>query len=159
MYCPRCGVENDTGQGYCRGCGLSLPAVRLAAEGRVEEALAKLSKGAGGISGGALIFVIGLLNALVNGYFAAWQSAVVSALVGSAVGVPLVAAGLARVGRARRLLSPEEDVKGLPGAGRETPAPLHGAPDGALNPEPSARASVTEHTTLKLDSSGPARRK
>ena len=151
MYCPKCGVENESGQGFCRGCGLSLPAVRLAAEGRVEEALAKLSKGAGSISGGALIFVIGLLNALVNGYFAAWQSAVFSALVGSAVGVPLVAAGLARVGRAKRLLSPEEDSKELAGAGRAT--------TDALNPGPTGPGSVTEHTTLKLDSRGAARRK
>lgn len=157
MYCPKCGVENESGQGFCRRCGLSLRAVRLAAEGRVEEALAKLSKGAGSISGGALIFVIGLLNALVNGYFAAWQSAVFSALVGSAVGVPLVAAGLARVGRAKRLLSPEEDSKELAGAGRETPA-LRGATTDALDPGPSAPGSVTEHTTLKLDSRGAARR-
>ncbi len=158
MYCPKCGVENESGQGFCRGCGLSLPAVCLAVEGRVEEALAKLSKGAGSISGGALIFVIGLLNALVNGYLAAWQSAVFSALVGSAVGVPLVAAGLARVGRAKRLLSPEEGSKELADAGRETPA-LQGASTDALNLGPPAPSSVAAHTTLKLDSHGAARRK
>jgi hypothetical protein len=143
MFCPKCGAENDSAQGFCRRCGLSLPAVRLASEGRVEEALAGLGKGSGNLSGGALILVIGLLNALANGYFAAWQSALVSALAGAGVGVPLIAAGMLRVRRAKRLLDPKEERKTLDDA----------APAAAL-PEAAARESVTEHTTLKLDPPG-----
>lgn len=152
MFCPRCGDEDGSAQAFCRRCGLSLPAVRLASEGRVEEALARLRKGSGNLSGGALILIIGLLNALANGYFAAWQSALISALAGSAVGVPLIAAGIVRVSRARRLLSPEGEPKALsegdpkPSLPKATTAPMSEPTPGA-----SARDSVTEHTTLRLD--------
>lgn len=156
MFCPRCGTENASEQGFCRQCGLSLPAVGLALEGRVDEAVGRLKAGAGSLSGGAVILVIGLLNALVNGYFAAWQSAVFSALLGSAVGVPLMAVGLARVGRARRLLNPNEGLRSLPGAGKDVGEPHLGAHASALGRRQAAQAaqtargSVAEHTTLKL---------
>jgi hypothetical protein len=140
MFCPKCGAENDAGPAFCRRCGLSLRAIRLASEGRVDEALAGVNKGSGNITGGTLIIVIGLLNALINAYFAAWPAALICVLAGSGVGVPLVAAGMLRVRRARRLLDPDEEPKALDGA----------APPVSL-PEPAARESVTEHTTLKLD--------
>lgn len=154
MFCPRCGDENGSAQAFCRRCGLSLPAVRLASEGRVEKALAGLGKGSGNLTGGALILIIGLLNALANGYFAAWQSAVISALAGAAVGVPLMAAGMLRVRRARRLLNPGEDPEAL--AEAAPAAALPGA-DAAAHTAPR-RDSITEHTTLKLDPPGPASR-
>jgi hypothetical protein len=140
MFCPKCGAENESGPAYCRRCGLPLAPVRLASEGRVGEALAGLGKGSGRLSGGALVLALGLLNALVNGYFDAWQSAVVSALAGSAVGVPLIASGAARLRRAKQLLSPQDDPKPLGGGAAAAP------------PLPAAgRDSVTEHTTLKLE--------
>src|SRR5688572_1435253 len=149
MFCPRCGDENGSPLAYCRRCGLSLPAIRLASEGRVEKALDGLSKGSGNLTGGAIIFIIGLLNALINGYFFVWQAAVISALAGSAVAVPLITAGMLRVRRARRLLNPEEDPQALPEA-----APVASLPETADTaptlPAPP-RDSITEHTTLKLD--------
>lgn len=117
MFCPRCGTEDGSEQSYCRQCGLSLPAVGLALGGRVDEALSKLKGGSGSLSGGATILVIGLLNALANGYFAAWQSAVVSAVLGSAIGVPLMVVGMARVRHAKRLLTSGERLQSLPGGG------------------------------------------
>lgn len=153
MFCPRCGTENGSEQGYCRQCGLPLAAVVLAADGRVEEARGTLKRGAGNLSGGVIILAIGFLNALANGYFAAWQSAIFSAALGTAVGVPLIAAGVARVRSAKRLLSPGEGAKALPGAGeakRDLPPP--GADAGAPEPVQPAHGSVAEHTTLRLDS-------
>jgi hypothetical protein len=44
MYCPRCGIENNLDQKYCRGCGQSLTSVRLALEGGVDEAITALRK-------------------------------------------------------------------------------------------------------------------
>jgi uncharacterized membrane protein YvbJ len=44
MFCPQCGSENNLEKGYCRQCGLSLTAVRLALDGRVQEAI-KISDG------------------------------------------------------------------------------------------------------------------
>ena len=156
MFCPRCGAENGSAQAFCRRCGLALHAVRLASEGRVEDALARLKKGSGNLSGGALILIIALLNALANGYFAAWPSALISVLAGSAVGVPLMAAGMVRVKRARRLLNPDDEPKPL-AEGDPTPS----LPEASTEPIPapaaeaSARDSVTEHTTLKLKTPGP----
>ena len=142
MFCPKCGAENGSGQAFCRRCGLSLRAVRLASEGRVDEALAGVNKGSGNVTGGTLIIVIGLLNALINAYFAAWPAALICVLAGSGVGVPLIAAGMLRVRRARRLLNPDEEPEALDEAAPHAPLP-----------EASARDSVTEHTTLRLDAS------
>jgi hypothetical protein len=165
MFCSRCGAENVGAQGFCRRCGLPLAAARLASDGRLDEALAKLGKGAGNITSGSLVFVIGLLNAALNGAFDAWLAAYVSILVGSAVGAPLFAVGLTRVRRAKRILGGEAEAKSPGGAGslegeaRATtllPEADAGAFDAAAV---AAQDSVTEHTTLKLDPRGPAGRK
>jgi hypothetical protein len=155
MFCPQCGTENKSEQSYCRQCGLTLPAVRLALEGHVDEALIKLKKGSGSLSGGVLIFIVGLLNALVNGYFAAWQSAAFSIILGSIIGVPLAIVGIARISQAKRLLNGQGRSKRLQamqsdGANNlmtEVPA-AH-----ALNPKPPISNSITENTTVKLESS------
>lgn len=164
MFCPRCGAENVEAQGFCRRCGMSLAAVRLASEGRLDDGLAKLGKGAGNVTAGAVVFAIGLVNAAVNNiFFDSWLSAYISILAGSAVGVPLFAVGLSRVKHARRILTGEadaeslaEDAKSLEGEARPTtllPEADAGAFDAAAV---AARDSVTEHTTLKLDPRGPA---
>lgn len=159
MFCPRCGAENGPEHGYCRKCGLSLPAVGLALEGRVDEAFGKLRSGSGSLSSGAIIFIIGLLNALANGYFAAWQSAVFSLVLGSAIGVPLLIAGMVRVGRAKRLLNPKERIKDLPGAGEPVSELLPGAPTRTLSRGQAVPGSVTEDATLKLESTESAGQK
>ena len=44
MFCPQCGSDNDADKKFCRSCGQSLAAVRLALDGRVEAAI-KMSEG------------------------------------------------------------------------------------------------------------------
>ena len=44
MFCPQCGSENNLEKAYCSRCGLALTAVRLALDGRVDEAI-KISDG------------------------------------------------------------------------------------------------------------------
>jgi uncharacterized membrane protein YvbJ len=39
MFCPQCGSENNIEKKYCRQCGFSLSAVRLALDGRTDEAI------------------------------------------------------------------------------------------------------------------------
>lgn len=154
MFCPRCGTENKSEQSYCRQCGLTLPAVRLALEGRVDEALIKLRKGSGSLSGGVIIFIIGLLNALVNGYFAAWQSAAFSIIAGFVIGVPLAMVGMARIRQAKHLLNSQKESKSLQAAQSDRTSnllPEVPAAD-ALNPKPPISNSVVENTTLKLES-------
>ncbi len=157
MFCPGCATENGSEQGFCRRCGLSLSGVRMASEGRLDEALLKLGKGSGRISAGLVVILIGLLNVLINNALDAWMAAYISGALGTAVGVPLVATGLSQVKQAKRLLNPSEDVKGLPGAGRSGEA-LADATTRALKPGDAAADSVTEHTTLELDTSKTSRR-
>ena len=38
MFCPQCGSDNEAQKNYCRKCGQPLAAVRVAMEGRVDEA-------------------------------------------------------------------------------------------------------------------------
>jgi len=152
MFCPGCATENGSEQGFCRRCGLSLSPVRLASEGRVDEALLKLGKGSGRITTGLVVILIGLLNVLINNALDAWLAAYISGALGTAVGTPLVLTGLSQVKQAKRLLDPSERAKGLPGAAHAGDA-LNGAPTRALKPGGTAADSVTEHTTLELDAS------
>jgi len=39
MFCPQCGSENNLEKNYCRQCGLTLSTVRLAMDGRVDNAI------------------------------------------------------------------------------------------------------------------------
>jgi|GEM_PF-1264742 len=39
MFCPKCAAENVVEKSYCRQCGQPLAAVRLALEGRIDEAI------------------------------------------------------------------------------------------------------------------------
>lgn len=157
MFCPGCATENGSEQGFCRRCGLSLSAVRMASEGRLDEALLKLGKGSGRISTGLVVILVGLLNALINNAMDAWMVAYLSGALGTAIGAPLIATGLSQVKQAKRLLNPPENVKGLPGAARAGEA-LAGATTRALRPGDTAADSVTEHTTLELDTSKTSRR-
>lgn len=44
MFCPQCAAENEIDKSFCRKCGQSLAAVRLALEGRVDAAM-KIAEG------------------------------------------------------------------------------------------------------------------
>ena len=44
MFCPECGIENDVDKSYCRRCGKALAAVRLALDGRIDQAIKLVKK-------------------------------------------------------------------------------------------------------------------
>ena len=154
MFCPQCSTENKPEQRYCRQCGMPLTAVRLAIEGRVDEAIKKFKKGETMISWGFVLTSIGLVNAGINAFFHAWQSAVFSAGFGLAIGTTLIIWGLSRLGKANKLLNPPEK--------EEAKIPAHAQSenaDAALPPAPITEEliktparplSVVENTTIKL---------
>lgn len=155
MFCPRCATENKLEQRYCRQCGLTLPAVKLALEGDVDKAVGNLKKSKTALEWGLIIVFLGMLNAGINALFHAWQPAIFSGVIGLLIGKALILFAMLRIWRANKLLSPPEkkvepetpainqsdyDANALPPAPiteeiRQTPAPLH---------------SVVENTTIKL---------
>lgn len=155
MFCPRCGTENKLEQHYCRQCGLTLPAVKLALEGDVDEAVGSLKKSKTALEWGLIIVVLGLLNAGINAFFHAWQSAIFSGAVGLLVGKALILIAMLRIWRANKLLNPpEKKVEPEASALNQSEYANSALPPAPtteeLSPVPARPASVVESTTIKL---------
>lgn len=144
---------------YCPRCGLTLAPVRLALEGRAEEAIAKFRKGKESIYGSAMTLGIWSGCALINTLLipSPWNMYVagVNLVLGLLIAVPMAVTGYARFSRAERVL----DRKGDPGQtledhSRQSEMPL--PKPSTTNPLFSttlAPGSVTEQTTRNLESS------
>jgi uncharacterized membrane protein YvbJ len=155
MFCPRCATENKNEQRYCRQCGLTLPAVRLALEGRVDEAIQKYKKSETILGWGFVLLLIGALNAGVNAFFSAWQSAIFSGAIGFVIGVVLILMGLSRMGRARKMLDPpEKQIEPDAAAIDESRQADAALPPASITEEiiqtPARRHSVIDNTTINL---------
>lgn len=157
MFCPQCATQNEPRQSYCRQCGQRLMSVHLALDGRLDEVTEKFKKAEDLLAGGLLTFAIFVLTGI---FFLALGSLVpfaINIILGFAICLPIVLTGLVRVDRVRRLLDPKEEPGNLllePAA-----APLAALPaarttdslDSRLHPP----SSVTEHTTLRLETPEP----
>lgn len=158
MFCPQCGASNDRDQKFCRQCGQALTAVRLAIEGRVDEALEKLRKGEDSLAAGAINLVIfssfAFLVTLFATIFDAAQGPwpILNIIIGLVIGIPLTVRGVLRLERARKILEAEDQKKR---AGDElTDRAKVSLPEAPITAPTSAPrttpASVTEHTTYEL---------
>jgi zinc ribbon protein len=158
MYCPECSAQNETGQKYCRRCGLPLTVIQLAIEGRVDEALAKYRKGVASLSRGTFILALCLFAALINMFLipGPWNgyAVVANSIVGLVIAVPMIIAGRVRLSRARHVLSSEDQAHHLiePEAGRTAALSPLGAITDPLVSQIPIPGSVTEQTTLNLKS-------
>jgi hypothetical protein len=155
MFCPRCATENKLEQRYCRQCGLTLPAVKLALEGDVDEAVGSLKKSKTALEWGLIIVVLGLLNAGINAFFHAWQSAIFSGAVGLLVGKMLILIAMLRIWRADKLLNPpEKKVEPEAPAINQSDYAATTLPPAPITEEirrtPAPPHSVIENTTIKL---------
>ena len=155
MFCPGCGIENDSARGYCRQCGQSLSDVRLALQGAASESLAKLKSSAqvmnGGIATLAVFTLVAVIITLIGVAVGAPELstiAMVNVAFGALIGWPLVIVGKLRVRQATRLLSGSPEPRALDAERRNV----------AITPGPQsdfnrlAPGSVTENTTLDLKS-------
>lgn len=155
MFCPLCSTHNESQQGYCRQCGLSLGGVRLAVSGRAEEALSRYKKGGGALSGGTIVLIVCVLIALMNFFLSSGPrnyGVLINLLIGLLVALPLIISGMVRVSRAGGLLKDEDlAIRQMRGQTDE-PAPLPPGTGRIVPPAGSSSAgdSVTEQTTLRL---------
>lgn len=156
MFCPRCATENKLEQRYCRQCGLTLPAVRLALEGQIDEAIKKYKKSESAFDWAFVVLLIGGVNAAINAFFHAWPVAIISGALGFVFGIILILVAMSRMGKASKLLNPPEK-KDEP-ANLALNQPEHAA-NAALPPapvteelkrRPARPPSVVENTTMKL---------
>src|SRR5687767_13918436 len=155
MFCPQCGASNERDQKFCRQCGQALTAVRLATEGRVDEALEKLKKGADSLASGAInlaifssfAFVVTLLSTIFDAIQGPWP--ILNIVIGLAIGIPLTVRGIIRLERARKILEAEDQKKRA--AGELTDRAKGSLPEAPITAPTSLSrttpASVTEHTT------------
>jgi hypothetical protein len=156
MFCPRCATENAGAERFCRRCGLSLPAVRLALEGRVEEAQPLVRKAQNSAGWALMIFCFTIANLVINYFLGDSNSLVFTAVVGVNLLLLFLILAAVRLAQAQKLVAPEKTA----GAQAAPDAPL--ATDAETNPQlPPAPAtdpleefrapgSVTEDATLKL---------
>jgi hypothetical protein len=154
MFCPKCGAKNADEQSFCRGCGHGLASHRLAMEGKVEDAGTHSKSGSLLISVGLIIIGIVKLNLVLNLFFSPSKFGIIfSALLLLLAAVPIMVAGIFRLGRARRSLAPAP-------SDNQNAIPTNEAPPLAAAPTTEnliSMPSVTEHTTLELKEPAPRR--
>ena len=153
MFCPRCAAENELRQGYCRQCGLGLADVALALNGAATESIAKLKSGSHLMNGGIgvltsfmLVAVMITIISITQGHPVLVAIAMLNAVLGALIGLPLVIVGKMRVTQASRLLSGEESSHAI-GSQRDIPYLNENGKEVNRLPPPG---SVTDRTTLDL---------
>ena len=154
MFCPRCAAENELGQAYCRQCGLGLADAVLALNGAATESVTKLKSGSHVMNGGIavltsfmLIAVILTLLSITQGHPVLAAVAMLNAVLGALIGLPLVIVGKIRVTQASRLLSGEESAHAIVERRDNQYINAGAGVDVDRLPPPG---SVTDRTTLDL---------
>ena len=129
-----------------------MPAVRAAAEGRLDEALPRLKSADTFLTLGIIAFLIGALNTAINILLSAFQPAVFTAVLGFVVGLTLITISRVMIGRAKKVLDALETDNASALQDAKRPAVLSTGPtlSDTSKVEPPAPGSVTENTTLKL---------
>lgn len=116
MFCPKCGAQNKIEQKFCRNCGQSLPAVRMAEEERIDEAVATLEKDFDKLSTGAVTLLIFAIIALAISFFTRFDSTTINLILGLLIAGPMIYRGMKRLDRSIKLLDPghQSQEKSLP---------------------------------------------
>jgi zinc ribbon protein len=163
MFCPRCGAQNRLEQKFCRNCGLSLPSVRLALEGKVDEAAVELKQSHEnlGPAVGTLGFFI--LAALGNALFGVEWGAAINLILGALITIGWFHKGFKQMNRVLKTLEGKEREGSTRPAIASANQPtsqaepisqaeisLPSVPDTDPILAPPAAGSIAEHTTFEL---------
>ena len=153
MFCPRCGAQNKLEQKFCRNCGQSLPAVKLALEGKVDEAASTIAKDFNTLAGGILTLIIFALIALVSTFFSGFNAGL-NLILGLLIAGPIIYKGIKRLERSIKLIDvktkiqePEPNKTTTEAVENTMLPPVPETDPLAVSQIPS---TVTEHTTLNL---------
>ena len=151
MFCPQCGSDNDADKKYCRSCGQSLAAVRLALEGRVEAAM-KMSEGEQRLTPhrirmGLAVFLIAVaLATIFSGGRIGFSNIQSAALVLILMMIFFIFTSR-KAHRIARALDVEDQTPGLNRADSD-PVSIRAANPAALKQAPDS--SVTDQETIRL---------
>jgi zinc ribbon protein len=157
MFCPRCGAQNKLEQKFCRNCGLSLPSVRLALEGKIDEAKAELKQSHDKLGGAYGTLGICVLLALGNALLGFEWGAAINLILGAVITIGWFLKGSKQMDRVLKTLEgkEQEQVAGPAGDSTTKSLPQAELPSAAvpdtdpLLAQPTPH-SITEHTTLEL---------
>jgi hypothetical protein len=155
MFCPKCGIENLVEQKFCRACGHSLAGHRAALEGRFEDAVEKIKVGSTALGASTAGLIVISLMALGVWIFQNDAGAFFTLIPVLAFAIPATILGLVRLNRAYIALS-ANDRRAVKAVEQSKTTAIYlpaGATTDGLDEAARAPASVTEHTTLNLESS------
>lgn len=150
MFCPTCATENDHHARFCRQCGQPLKAVALAVDGQADECIEKFKQAGESLVSGIVTFAIFFVLAIVAYIpFGPWPAAI-NLLLALIFSVPQIVKGLLRHRAAHRILAagPGSSLTDRP---KPAPAPAARTIE-SIEPPSQIAGSVTEHTTLQLES-------
>jgi hypothetical protein len=154
MFCARCAAQNKPEQKFCRNCGLSLQSVRLALEGKIDEAAAELKRSSDnlGPAVGTLGFFI--LAALINFFLWDW-GVLINLILGVLITIGWFRKGFKQMESVLKTLEGKEQPSATPAlAAQDQSSQADSQPESSLPPvpdtDPLMPGSIAEHTTLGL---------
>jgi len=168
MFCPRCATQNKPDQKFCRGCGLSLSSVRLALEGKVDEAAAELKRSSDNLGGAVGTMGFFVLAAAINAFLWDW-GVLINLILGVLITIRWFHRGFKQMERVMKTLEGKEQPTASPAIAPASqpnsqvePMPqselsLPPVPDTDPILAPPPPGSVAEHTTFELKQPEPRR--
>ncbi len=162
MFCPRCSAQNKQEQKFCRNCGLSLPSVRLALEGKIDKAAAELNQSYNNLGNAVGTLGFFIIGALINFFLWDW-GVLINLVLGVLITIGWFRKGFKQVERVLKTLQGKEQEQGAGPAIASTTQPasqveptsqaelaLPAVPDTDPILTPPAPGSIAEHTTFEL---------
>ncbi len=156
MFCPKCGTHDEAQQKFCRQCGQTLANLQLALHSQPDESVKYLEDAKKWLNGGSitlLVFTVVALTLMLTGFLIANPTliniAIINALCGLCISLPLIFFGKHQLTHALHKLSPK-----LPTTNQFQPTKNDASTASLANASPypaGYESSITEQTTRNLE--------